>query len=347
MLITWNTGDILQFLGQSESLARHSEAYARANALSLLPAVLLLVLRNYAAAAGHPNLGLVIIVLGIIVGAFLGYGVMFGRFYLPEMGLVGLGLATAATNLMMFLMIFYLVQGRSHLRLSWGHLAGSDRVGQLLKIGTPIGLSGLGSVGTFAAATFFIALLGAAEVAGHAIAVQVANVGFAILWGGAQATTIRVGRATGARDQNATETAAWTGLMNVLTAAFLLAIVFVAARVVIVGFFLDTADEQNNASIQVAVSALMAVSLYQLVNGPQLAATSALRGLRDTTIPFVISLTGFWVIGGTFAGLLGFVADFGTAGVWFGFCGAVGISSSLLMVRLKLLLPDAMKLTVD
>lgn len=345
--ITWHTADFLLVMGQSDELIDLAGPFAKANSLSFLPAILLLVLRNYAAAVGHPRLGLLTILIGIMVNALVGYGTMFGKFGFPELGLLGLGITSACVNFMMFVIIFTMVQGVPELRLSWRHLPGLDFVRPILRLGAPIGLSGLGTVGTFVAVTFVIAVMGSDQVVGHAIALQAANVGFAILWGGAQATTIRIGRATGARHQKAVQVAAWTGMLNGIAVSLVLSAIFLVFKTQIVGLFLDADVLANRDAIDAALAVMVAVGIYQLVNGPQLVATSALRGLRDTTVPFLISLSGYWVIGAMFAGVLGFMAGLQAAGIWFGLSGAVSISASILIYRLYRLLPRALELTSD
>lgn len=346
-VITWNTSDFLVLLGQGEAIIRHADPFARANALSFVPASLLLVLRNYAAAAGHPRFGLVAILLGISINAVVGYGVMFGRFGLPELGLPGLGMTIAGTNLFMFGLIFVMVQRLPALRLGWQHLGGFTFTRQVLKLGWPMGLSGLGSVGTFVAATFVIAGMGSAQVAGHAIALQAQNVGFALLWGGAQATTIRMGWATGARAQRATEVAAWTGVGTAVSMAAFLCVAIFTLREDVVGLFLDEAIAANADSIAGAGAVMIAVAAYQLASGPMLVATSALRGLRDTRVPFLISLTGYWVIGGTLAAGLVLLAGLQARGVWYGLFAGVLIAAAVLFRRLRALLPRALELTSD
>jgi MATE family multidrug resistance protein len=208
-------------------------------------------------------------------------------------------------------------------------------------------LSGLGSVGTFVGMTFIIALMGSEQVVGHAIGLQAANVGFAILWGGAQATTIRIGRATGARNLAATQTAAWTGVANGVATAAILGTTFLVLRDQIVGLFLDYEVAANAASIEAALSVMLAIGIYQLANGPQLVATSSLRGLRDTTVPFVISLTGYWVVGASLAAILLRFTELQAEGIWFAMSAAVALSSVILLYRLRRLLPKALELTSE
>jgi len=346
-VITWHTSNFLMLMGQPPSIANQADSFAKANAFSFLPASLLLVLRNYAAAAGHPRFGLIAILFGISVNAFVGYGLMFGRFGLPDLGLLGLGLSVTGANMLMFLIIFSMVQKQDALRLRFSHLGIGLFTRQIVKLGWPMGLSGLGSVGTFVAATFAIATMGSIQVAAHAIALQAQNVGFALLWGGAQATTIRMGWATGAGLQRETEIAAWTGVGTAVSTALLLCLVIAVFRESIIGLFLDPSLPANSATIAAAATVMLAVATYQLASGPMLVGTSALRGLRDTKVPFMISLTGYWLIGGTFATLLCQVAGFQASGVWYGLFAGVLIAATILFLRLRALLPRALELTAD
>lgn len=346
-LITWHTSEFLTLLGQPPAIAEQADTFAKANALSFLPASLLLVLRNYAAAAGRPRFGLIAILIGIAANAVAGYGLMFGRFGLPELGLLGLGISVTSANVLMFLIVFAMVQGVPALRIGWSHLGVGPFTRQIVRLGWPMGLSGLGSVGTFVAATFIIAGMGATQVAAHAISLQAQNVGFALLWGGAQATTIRMGWATGARLQRQTELAAWTGVATAMFIALLLCLAIAAFHQPIIGLFLEASTPANAATVAAAAGVMLAVAVYQLASGPMLVATSALRGLRDTKVPFYISLTGYWLIGGAFAVVLSFGAGLQARGIWYGLFGGVLIAAAILLLRLRALLPRALELTAD
>ncbi|MBT4485982.1 MAG: hypothetical protein HOC72_00505, partial [Rhodospirillaceae bacterium] len=151
----------------------------------------------------------------------------------------------------------------------------------------------------------------------------------------------------GARDLRAVAVAAWTGLMNGMIVAIGLTVLFIAARRQIVGLFLDQGDMANRPTTQAAVGILFAVAIYQIANGTQMVPTSALRGLRDTKIPFLINLATFWLLGVVFAGILGFPAQMQAAGIWYGLSLAVAIGGMILIYRLRKILPRALVLTAD
>jgi MATE family multidrug resistance protein len=70
--------------------------------------------------------------------------------------------------------------------------------------------------------------------------------------------------------------------------------------------------------IAAGVVLLSMAALFQVADGGQAMAIGLLRGVHDTRVPMVIAIVGYWVIGMPVAYLLGFVADLGGVGVWWG-----------------------------
>src|SRR3546814_7637262 len=81
---------------------------------------------------------------------------------------------------------------RYHLFGNWWRSEWS-RFAEMLRIGTPIGLTILAEAGLFTGAAFLMGRIGEAQLAGHTIALQIAALAFQIPFGVAQAATIRVG----------------------------------------------------------------------------------------------------------------------------------------------------------
>src|SRR3546814_16183478 len=58
--------------------------------------------------------------------------------------------------------------------------------------------------------------------------------------------------------------------------------------------------------------------LFQLADGGQAVTAGALRGFKDTRVPMVIALAGYWIVGIGPAVLLAFPLGWGGVGVWSG-----------------------------
>ncbi|MEC8562738.1 MAG: MATE family efflux transporter, partial [Pseudomonadota bacterium] len=74
-----------------------------------------------------------------------------------------------------------------------------------------------------------------------------------------------------------------------------------------------------------AASFLAVAAAFQLVDGLQAVAAGALRGYKDTAIPMVIQVIGYWGIGAGAMAALGFFTPLAGIGVWTGM--ALGLAA--------------------
>ena len=104
---------------------------------------------------------------------------------------------------------------------------------------------------------------------------------------------------------------------------------------VIIGFYLDAGDPVNQFGVQFATGFLAIAALFQLVDGLQVSASGALRGLKDTKATMIITLVSYWLIGATSGGLLCFVFGFRGNGLWIGMTLGLAAAAFLLTLRFQ------------
>jgi len=337
MVVIWHTEQILLALGQHPANAAAAAGYARAMLWGFLPAAGFMLLRFFVAALGRPNAGLVVMLLAVVLNAVLAWGLIFGRFGLPALGVVGAGLATSVANGFSFAVLlgFVLVDRRLRRFYILGRLWRTDwhRLGELFRVGLPIGCILLLEVGLFSAAVQLMGLLGTAEIAAHQIALQCAAIAFMVPLGIGQAATVRVGLAAGARDAAAVKRAGWValglGVAFMSTTALLMWIVPQA----LVGLFLDLERPENTPVVILAVAFLGLAALFQVFDGVQTIALGALRGLKDTRVPAMLAAAGYWLVGFPTSALLAFRAGMGGVGVWWGLALGLAVVAVLALVR--------------
>ena len=90
------------------------------------------------------------------------------------------------------------------------------RLRDIVRIGLPIAVTVTAEGGLFSSAAFLIGKFGVAQLAAHAVALQVASLFFMIPFGIGQAATIRVGYHFGARDAAAIGRAGRAALLSCL-----------------------------------------------------------------------------------------------------------------------------------
>jgi MATE family multidrug resistance protein len=266
------------------------------------------------------------------------YVLMFGKFGFPALGLAGIGWASTISLWAMFaaLLLYVISQPRYRPYRLWGSFwLEPVLLNELLKIGLPIGVLAAVETGMFTLTTFLMGQLGTVPLAAHQIALQTAAVTFMVPLGISLATTVRVGQRLGQQDFLGARVAGMVGIA--LSALFMsvtgsLIWLFPAQ---IVGLYLDLKQPANAELVQFTQQLLAVAALFQILDGVQVSATGALRGLRDTRLPLLIGIAAYWGLGLTSGYWLGIVQGWGGIGLWWGL--ALGLLMAAIVLTLRFL----------
>jgi MATE family multidrug resistance protein len=338
-LVLWHVGDIMTAFGQSPELARQGQTFLRAYMWCTAPWLLFQLLRNFVAALERPRVVLWLSIGGIALNALLSWSLIFGRFGLPAFGLMGGGLGSTLTWLLICgaLAVVAMRERRFRRFHIFGNLWRFDgqRTLAMIRLGWPIGLTMALEMGVFALAAYFMGWIGAPAVAAHAIALQIAAITFMVPLGLGQAATVRVGLALGRRDEAGVARAGWTAWVIGVGFMAAMALVMWAVPRELVTLFL--ADVPGNAVvIGLAVSFLQVAAAFQLVDGAQVIGAGMLRGLHDTRWPLIFALVGYWGVGLGIGAWLAFAADWKGVGIWIGLASGLAAVAVLMLVRWSL-----------
>jgi MATE family multidrug resistance protein len=336
-LILWHTEGLLLAMHQQPALAEGAGRFVRALMWGMLPALWYLVLRSFVSALEKPVWSLVVGAAAVILNAGLNYALIFGKFGLPALGLVGAGLGSTIANSFMFLAMAVVVS--VHPRFRRYHLFGRfwradwQRFREVWRLGLPIAVTLALEITIFNAAVFLMGLIGAAALAAHAVALQIAAFTFMIPLGLSQAATVRVGLAFGRGDPDGISRAGWTAFVLGVGFMALMALVILAIPDPLVQLFLDPADPANRPVIGLAITFLFVAALFQIFDGAQSVAAGMLRGLHDTKVPMLFAAFGYWGVGLSTAVGLGFGLGWEGFGIWVGLATGLATVSALMLGR--------------
>jgi len=262
----------------------------------------------------------------------IGYVLMYGGLGVPRLGALGSGIATA---LVLWLQtIAFAIYVANSPRYRDLHLAERFEPPQwsvlreLLHIGVPMGVTLLMEAGLFVAVALIIGTLGTDVVAGHQVAINVASVTFMVPLGLALATTVRVGHAVGRGDAQGVRGAGLVGIALTLCTQFVSSSLMLLLPQRIAALYTSDAGV-----IALAAQLLMLAGLFQFSDGIQVAANGALRGLKDTRIPMVITLFAYWGVGMPVGWWLAFPHGLGARGMWMGLIAGLSVAALLLSLR--------------
>jgi len=210
-------------------------------------------------------------------------------------------------------------------RFEWPHLR---RIGALAHVGLPMAVTLLAEAGLFVATALIISSLGEDVIASHQVAINIASLFFMIPLGLAMAITVRVGNAVGRGDARGVRYAGFCGIGLTLGTQLIS-----AALMLGLPHFIASLYTHDSKVIVLAVQLIMLAGLFQFSDGIQVASNGALRGLKDTRVPMLITLFAYWMIGMPLGWWLTFQRGMGARGMWMGLIAGLSVAALLLFVR--------------
>lgn len=328
---------IMRASGQSEHLAQRAGAFLTIILWAMIPMILSSVLRNFVAALGRPIFATAITGIALVASLIGNYAFVFGNLGAPAMGLEGSALAsvvTALVQLTSYAVAIYLDRRMRRYRIfgNWWRPEWS-RLREILRLGSPIMVIIIAEAGLFSGAALLMGRIGASELAGHTVALQIAALAFQIPFGVGQAATIRVGYHFGAGNVEAIARAGWAGIAMGGSFMCLTAAAMIVAPYWLLRIYVDPANPANAAMVGFAVQYMVVAAAFQLFDGVQAVAAGALRGLQDTRMPMWIAVFSYWVPGLGTSLWLGFRTPLEGVGVWIGLATGLVFSAGLLLWR--------------
>ncbi|GAB2663046.1 MATE family efflux transporter [Vibrio panuliri] len=318
---------LLRVAQQPEQVIAPAMQYVNALKWTMLPALLLLILRGLTSAFGNVRSILVMSVANILLNIPISYLLAF-KF---NLGLSGLGAGTALSSLIVMLGYGYWVFNRAEFTefAPWKNLNeySLSLVTPLLAMGLPIGIAALLEHGLIYGGTLMAGTVGVAALALHQILLQCLSFTWNINFGFSQAAAILVGQDYGAENysgirQTAMRSFAITTVISiVLAGGFILWPEFIAAI-----FNLD------GQLTELLTSVLWVVALAFVVDAWQLLAINLLRGMKIVLAPTVMTAIGYWAFGIPAAWLL--LKQYQLGGIWAGIGIGLAVTGILLLAQL-------------
>ncbi|MEH1863439.1 MAG: MATE family efflux transporter [Nostoc sp.] len=341
-LLIYNGGALLLLLGQNANTVALAGIYLRAIAFGFIPALGFAVLKSFLSALFQPKLVMVTVVLGTLLNFTTNYVLMFGKLGFPALGLAGIGWASTFSLWSMFVALIVYICNQPRFAVYGIFRPLSKKafpleyrriIGEIFQVGLPIG--GLIAVegGLFTVVTFIIGQLGTNALAAHQIALQTISISFQMAVGISLATTVRVGQLVGQNKLLATRLAGYVGIAIAGLSMGVVGITFWLVPKSIISLYIDINDPNNADVVALAVKLLGVAAIFQIVDGVQVTAGAALRGLKDTRIPMFIGIFAYWCVGLLTGYTFGISSGYGAIGLWWGLAIGLGMAAIVMTWR--------------
>ena len=337
MPLLWWSEPILLALGQTPVVSALAQDYLRIAGWGLAVVLGQVTLSSYLAALERTQIVMWVTLAGLPLNLFLNWVLIFGNLGAPELGVRGAAIASVTVQVVQLVLLVayaaWLPMARQYNLFQRFWRPDWQAMGQVARVGWPIGLTMVAEGGLFVASNVMMGWIGTPQLAAHGIALQITSITFMAHLGLSNAATVRVGQAKGRGDRAWMRDAAITVmLMSLVFSAIAIAIYLLFAEG-LVRLYLDPADPQAPQIVAIGASLLMFAALFQLTDAFQVIALGFLRGVHDTNVPMWIAGFSYWVVGMPVAWALAFPLGLGPPGLWLGLCAGLTVAAILLMRR--------------
>jgi len=325
---------LLPFFGQKKEVIESVPAYFVILAVSMIPAMASMAMKNHFDALNRPWPAFWIMFGGVVLNVIFNWVFIYGSLGAPEWGLEGAGLATvlarSATLIGLMILCLKLPGLREWMPYHWFRKPEWPAVRNLVKIGLPASLQILAEMSAFVAATLIIGSMGVDALASHQVAITCAATIFMVPLGLSQALTVRMGAARGAKTYSRWRPIVMSGWLLGIGFTLLSATTFLVARETIAGWFLPNEPE----TAAVVAGLLVIAAAFQMGDALQIIAAGALRGIDDVKGPAWISFIIYWGLAIPLGWLFSFPLGMEVEGMWWGITIGLCLTALILGARL-------------
>lgn len=329
-ILYFNVGNI----GQPKELLPYIKPYYLVLLASIPFVMLFNAFKQFTDSITETRTSMWILLTGNLLNIIGNYVLIYGKAGMPEMGVVGAGVATLLSRVVMVALFLFVFLSRKKMRpyregffvLGWSR----QLVRRLVSLGTPIALEMGMETASFSLSIIMVGWLGTIALASHQVMITISQFTFMVYYGLGAAVAVRTSYFNGQDDRDNVRHTVVAGLQVMVALELLLSGIIFLLRNHIGGWFTDSAEVSSTV-----ISLMVPFFIYQFGDGLQINYANALRGIADVKPLMVIAFIAFFVISLPVGYFCGFVLNFGLVGVWMAFPFGLTSAGVIMWYRFK------------
>lgn len=329
-ILYFNVGNI----GQPKELLPYIKPYYLVLLASIPFVMLFNAFKQFTDSITETRTSMWILLSGNLLNIIGNYVLIYGKAGMPEMGVVGAGVATLLSRVVMVALFLFVFLSRKKMGpyregffvLGWSR----QLVRRLVSLGTPIALEMGMETASFSLSIIMVGWLGTIALASHQVMITISQFTFMVYYGLGAAVAVRTSYFNGQDDRDNVRYTVVAGLQVMVALELLLSGIIFLLRNHIGGWFTDSAEVSSTV-----ISLMVPFFIYQFGDGLQINYANALRGIADVKPLMVIAFIAFFVISLPVGYFCGFVLNFGLVGVWMAFPFGLTSAGVMMWYRFK------------
>ena len=328
---------IIYYMGQSEEVVNLAYPYITLVAISLFPLIIFQSFKQFSDGLSFTKIAMISTVIANLINVVINYILIYGKFGFPKLELVGAGIGTLISRVIMVLIIIYFIKSNPKINQYLDNLFSlkysSIITKKIINLGYPSALQMMFEVGFFISGIWVCGIIGINYQAANQIALNLSSLTFMVALGFSVAATIRIGNQKGLNDYKNLKRIAISIFLITILIELIFALIFIILSDLLPWLYLEN---NNNfdvlETVSLASKLLIIVALFQIFDGIQIVAQGALRGIQDVKIPSMICFLSYIIFGVPIMIYLGLYTHLKATGVWIGFLIGLIIASILLSI---------------
>lgn len=328
VIFGYGAGALLLASGYDSDFVVAFDTYASILAWAVAPALLFTALKNVLNAVGQTGV-ITWLSIGIVLGNLVASIVLVhGIGSWAGFGIAGAAWATAGVNTVAAMVLFGYTLRSGFLHFRSARLATLLRIAsEIIRFGWAAGAQQAIESVLFIVVLYLLGLYSALWLAAGAVVFAVMELNYAMsgALGEVLAARIAAARAAGGRD-----------LIRILRIGGCVSGATAAGLALMVGIFTEAtvvifSSSETSAAAQGLMSSLLRwTAPIFIFDAWQIVFVHALRGLRRTVLPMVLSTGCYWLVGLVGGMFLAGPTGLGASGIWMGFCAGLACAAALL-----------------
>lgn len=324
----------LDHIGQPEELLTLIRPYFIVNLLSVLFVGLFNTFKQFFDGIGRTKVPMWVMIGGNVFNILFNWLLIYGVGGMPELGLLGAGLSTMGSRILMALALGgILMGGKSFHRYRKDLLASPVNKAdfkEMNRLGWPVALQLGMETAAFSLSCVMVGWLGTIALASHQVMITISQLFYLVLSGLASAMSIRVSHFVGQKDFLSVKMSANDGFRLTLAISAMMAVPVLLFRHHIGALFTDNAEVQ-----QTVATLIIVLIVYQAGDALQYTFANALRGIACVKPMVTYAFVAYFIVNLPLGYTLGFPLHLGITGIWVAFPIGLSLAGLLYWMRFK------------
>ncbi len=294
------SSQLFALMQHSQEVQRLESQYFSILLFAGIPMFMSTVFTSFFAARNQTSIVMWVNLFTALVNAVLDYGLIFGQYGLPEMGIRGAAIATVLAQILaciLFAFFAWQATSRDGYPMRSTFKIDKELIQRMMRYGFPHGVQMLLDVGAFTAFLVLVGRLGREEQAATNLAFTLNSLAFIPLFGFGTAVMTIVGRRVGEGRAKLAKTTVWKAFY--LSGGYMLvySAIYLGWPDTVLSIFMLGNDSADYETIKpITIHLLKFVAIYSFFDAMSITFGSAIRGAGDTRFSLIFTVVGGWTL---------------------------------------------------